>query len=196
MHSVKLHWLGSSFSAMLTVGPLARSSNPRSEIGSVSHYHQTYEQGIWSLDPLTPYIPSFHGIFVSLILREPIWVFWAMCGYLVMIRPYLSQEGCVLTTSLAFLIYVLPKTIRWWNFRSSTPPLDEKKSYSSHQINIINQWQTFVFGFQFYGSTNIPSLMLKMFTVVPNFRHVQSNFLPFSANDSFWLLLSRCCWSK
>lgn len=27
-----------------------------------------------------------------------------MCGYLVVIRPYLSQEGCVLTLSLAFLI--------------------------------------------------------------------------------------------
>ena len=69
-HSVKLHWLGSSFSAMLTVGPLARSSNPRSEIGSASHYHQIYEQRIWSLDPLTPYIPSTHWLFVSLILRE------------------------------------------------------------------------------------------------------------------------------
>ena len=60
---------------MLTVGPLTRSSNPRSEIGSVPHYHQTYEQRIWSLDPLTPYIPSIHWLFVSLILRELICVF-------------------------------------------------------------------------------------------------------------------------
>lgn len=44
-----------------------------------------------------------------------------------------------------------------------------KKGYSSHQINIINQ--TFVFGFQFYESTNIPSLLLKLLTVVPQWSH-------------------------
>ena len=95
-HSVKLHWLGSS-SLLSTVGLLACSSNPHSEIGSVAYYHQTYEQPFWSLDSLTPYILSVHGLFVSLILREPI---GAMCGYLVVIMPYLSQEGCVLTTLL------------------------------------------------------------------------------------------------
>lgn len=96
-HSVKLHLLGSSSSALLTIEPLARSSNPRSEI-LVSHYYQTYEQnvfGVWLSDSIYSACPWVICIFWYYENQfEHVWLSGSD-------HPsYLSQEGCVLTPLL------------------------------------------------------------------------------------------------
>ena len=120
------------------------------------------EFGIWTLWPhiLSWVICIFDITRTNLSLLSHVWSSGSdqalsfpgrLCAYTL----YCLLDLCF---TINYTVMKLPKfsPTPWW----------KKKSYSSHQVN-----QTFVFGFQFYGSTIIPSFMLKLLTVVPQWSH-------------------------